>query len=86
MTADCPGVPQACKRRDCPPCHNARPAYDALRAAWVAAYAKSQTLVSDAADHAEHEAWNALIDYVEAEDLNGTNLDPRTQLGQEEQT
>jgi hypothetical protein len=46
--------------------------YRRLRAAWAQAYRDN-----DADSHVEQTAWDALVDYVEAHDLNFTELDPR---------
>jgi len=51
-----------------------------LHAAWHATVEERRRATSDAAqgaDQAEQEAYDALIDYVEAHDLNYSKWDPR---------
>jgi hypothetical protein len=48
-----------------------------LWADWNSAYATYQTADEDYVYEAERVAWDALVDYVEADDLNGTEWDPR---------
>lgn len=55
-----------------------------LMIAWKAAYARKVEEGSVAADHAEQEAYDELIDWVEENDLNGTVHDPRGPIATEE--
>lgn len=48
-----------------------------LWAAWEAARGRRDRVGTDAADAAEQAAYDELVDYVEANDLNGTEYDPR---------
>lgn len=58
---------------------NAQPAtrVRTLRAAWDAATAAYQRNDSDANREAEQNAYDELVDYIEANELNGTAHDPR---------
>lgn len=51
-----------------------------LRLAWRSALDRKEREGTIAADHAEQEAYDELVDYVEEHDLNGTKHDPRGPL------
>lgn len=52
--------------------------YDRLRHTWEQARkALDAPYPTDSDDYAEQRAWDALIDYVEANDLTYTDKDPR---------
>lgn len=51
---------------------------------WKAARDRKETEGSIAADHAEQEAYDELVDWVEEHDLNGTKHDPRGPIVEEE--
>lgn len=44
---------------------------------WDAALARKRQMSNDWADSKEQEAYDELVDYVEANDLNDTAFDPR---------
>lgn len=48
-----------------------------LREDWVKAQGRMDEHYSDANVRAEQIAWDALVDFVEANDLNYTKYDPR---------
>lgn len=48
-----------------------------LLRAWNAASARKRQMSNDWADTKEQEAYDKLVDYVEANDLNYTAFDPR---------
>lgn len=60
------------------------PEYHRLRQAWRTALSKSNTTPTDANIRAEQEAYDALVDYVDANDLTYTNMDPRGPKGEDE--
>jgi hypothetical protein len=48
-----------------------------LRSVWLAALAISRETSNDDDDEAEQKAWDALVDYVDANGLERTPDDPR---------